>query len=135
MKAPAIERQVDNLSVIDHLNQVTGFGIEQWGFSRYLQLSTCSLEADGEVHASRLANRQLDSISNTDLKSGGGGTDTVEARIQRSHHVIATRVARHGLGYIGSRVGNHDARPWDGQVLWVVHISHNAARLKLRQRC
>ena len=134
MKAAAVERKIDDLSVIDHLYQATGLGTEQRSFSGDLQLRTCSLDADSEFHASRLADGQLDSIPNNDLKSGGHGTDTVDTGIQRGNYVIAARVAGYGLRYVGSRVRNRDACAWNDEVLWVVHVSHDAARLKLRKR-
>ena len=133
MKAPAIQWQIDNLLVADHLTERRRLGVQQGRLRGDLHFGGYRAEGERQLHANRLTNAQLHAIAHGRLEALNLGAHPVGSGIERRDDVLTLCGGRDGPGDVCGEIRHRDRRARYPRVLRIVHGTEDASRLYLRQ--
>ena len=133
VKASAVERQVDDLLVRDHLAERRRLGIERRCFGDDLHLCGEPAEIQRQLDTGRLADGERQPFAHGSLKAGDFCADAVVTGIERGNDVIAFRVGLGGSRDVGRQICHRHRGARYAGALRIEYGAQDAARLKLRE--
>jgi len=131
VKAPAVQRQVDDLLVRDHLAERGRFRVEERRLGRDHHLGRQGAEREHELDARRLADRQLDVLADRCLKARDRRGDPIHARVERRDGVVPLTIGGRRSHHVGRDVRDGHGHIGDAGALRVVDGADDAGTLQL----
>ena len=133
MKAPAVQRQIDDLLVGDHLAERRGLRVQERRLGRDQHFRRQRADRQRELDARRLPDGQLDPLAHRRLEPGNRGRHFIGARIERSDDVAAFEISDHRSREVGGNVSHRDRRTRNAGVLRVIDGPDDAGALQLSE--
>ena len=130
-EAPAVEGELRELTVRDHLADGGGVSIEQGRGGIDLDGGRGGADLELEVFAGDLADLDLDGGGDGGFKAGGGGAEGVDAGFHGRNDELAATVGGGGLGDVGAGVGEADGGTRDDGAGGIGDAADKAALLHL----
>ena len=127
VKASAVERQVDDLLVRDHLAQCRRFGIERRCFGDDLHFGGETAEIQRELDASRLADGERQPFAHGSLKAGDFCADAVITGVEGSDDVVAFRIGLGGSRDVGRQIRHRHSSARYAGALRIEHRAQNSS--------